>query len=378
MRKLLGYAVLVLALLLIGCGSKEQVKQETTELFYDYTVSPAGALRFDGYGYLHFYSSETDSWVYLCNRPGCLHSDSSCGAYWGPNPPRDAFFYDGSLYVWQIASSALDGRLIRANRYGEERQEMVTVESFPYPLSTRLVGSDQYFLGEIWEDAGNSKEKVLYRVNLENGTYDMFPRPDTGYAVEYFDGYAVTDDYLYYLYIVSDVDFNDLIDGDSFEFIDESWREIVYMTRLYRMDRKTEEFELLLERTTEWFVPHTIEILEPRGKQLLLVLEDQVVEYDPDTGETTLLLDMATVTSDDWMNMKPVGEMWIVNVGNSQFVLLKDWKEVGRFSGPWEAYYQALGMCNEIVYFVGHNGLSYMNYEDLVNGDYTIQDADGY
>ena len=378
MRKFFFSAALVFFLLLTGCGNKEQVKQETTELFYNYTVSSSGALRFDGYSYLHFYSSETDSWVYLCNRPGCLHSDGSCGAYWGPNPPRDAFFYDGRLYVWQTANKAWDGRLIRANRYGEEREEIVTLESFPLLRFTRLVGSDLYFLGEIWEDAGNSKEKVLYRVNLENGTYDMFPRPDTGYSVEYFDDYAVTDDYLYYLYTVSDVDFNDLLDGDSFEFIDESWREIVYRTRLYRMDRKTEEFELLLERTTEWFVPNTIEILEPRGKQLLLVLENQVVEYDPDTGNTTLLLDMATVAPDGLWNMKPVGEMWIVNMGNSQFVLLKDWKEVARFSGPQEAYYQAMGMCDEIVYFVGKNGLSYMNYEDLVNGDYTIRDAGGY
>ena len=335
-------------------------------------------MRFDGYGYLHFYSIETDSWVYLCNRPGCLHSDGSCGAYWGPHPPVHAFFYNGSLYVWLVASEAWDGRLIRANRYGEEREEIGKVESFPSPRTTRLVGSDQYFLCDIFGDDGNPEETVLYGVNLENGDCVRFPQPDTGYSVEYFNDYAVTDDYLYYLYIVSDVDINDFIDKDTFELIGESWRNIVYTAQLYRMDRKTEEFELLLERTMVGTTSHPIEILEPRGEQLLLVLEDQVVEYDPDTGETTFLLDMATVASDGWSNMKPVGEMWIVNMENGQMVLLKDWKAVARFSGPGEAYYQALGMCDGMVYFVSENGLSYMNYENLVNEDYTIRNAGGY
>ena len=377
MRKFLFGAVLVLVLLLTGCDSKEQVKQETTEIFHGVTISPSGALVFDGYTYLHFYSSETDGWVYLCNRPGCLHSDGSCGAFWGPNFAH-AFFYNGSLYVLQAAGGAQGGRLIRANRYGEERQEIGTLESFPYQSTfMQIVGSDLYCITDIWSDDESGTERALCRINLENGDCDRIPQPDTGYLAESFLDYAVTDDYLYYLYLASDIDINDFFDQDTGEFTDASWKDINYATQLYRMNRKTEEFELLLERTTVGNISHTIDLLQIEDEKLLLVLEDQVVEYDPDTGETTFLLDMTTVVSDDWLNMKQVGEMWIVNMTNGQLVLLKDWKEVARFSGPGEAYYQALGMCDETVYFVG-NGLCYINYENLVNGDYTIRVVDDY
>lgn len=378
MRRVIGGVTLALILLFAGCGKQSEVTGETTELFSSFMISQSGALRFDGYGYLHFYSKETDSWLYLCNRPSCLHRDSSCGAYWGEGYAH-AFYYDNSLYVLQIASEAWDGRLFRANRYGEERQEIGRTESFPAPAYTmQIVGSNLYYIGEIWSNDQNEETRVLCRVSLKDGSYDSLPQPDTGYSVESFQEYAVTDEYLYYMYIVSDIDINDFIDWDTGEFTDESWKEIVYATQLYRMDRKTEVFELVFERKTVGAVPHMVEILKNRDEQFLLVLDNQVVEYDSNTGETTLLLDMEAVAAEGWSNMRPVGDLWVVNMSHSQFILLEDWKEIDRFEGSAEAYYQVLGMSDEVVYFVGNNGLSYMDYEDMLNGDYVIHDVNGY
>ncbi|MDE6420231.1 MAG: hypothetical protein K2K87_06865, partial [Lachnospiraceae bacterium] len=60
--------LLIISLFLAGCGTKEDAVQgETTDIFKSYTISPSGALKNNGNGYLLFYDRESDSTVYLCN-----------------------------------------------------------------------------------------------------------------------------------------------------------------------------------------------------------------------------------------------------------------------------------------------------------------------
>ncbi|MDE5818181.1 MAG: hypothetical protein K2I07_02530 [Lachnospiraceae bacterium] len=361
----------VLCLLLTGCGNKESAVQgETTDIFGSYTISPSGALKNSGNGYLLFYDKESDSTVYLCNRAGCRHFDHTCGAYF--EHITLPFFYDGNLYI--VASTLTeDSQIFRADRYGENRELIQTISS-PV-LQIEIVGNELYFFGVIMEEVegeNNSQHSVgqlLCRLNLDTGDYEEFPNIDTGYPNASPGHFAVTDNFIYISYTSSSINPNELFDADTGKLKDIAWDEIVYTNLVYRMDRDTEEAELIYtrEKTGGNF---GVSVLEENEHSLTLFSPDRIWEYDLRTGEETILYEPI----DEMGEVSKIGTYYLIcDYSERKFVLLKDWQEAASFSG-WDYEVDSyFGISGDSVYFGRNGNLCAIKYEDLVNGNYDFR-----
>lgn len=361
----------VLCLLLAGCGNREDAAQgETTDIFGSYTISPSGALKNDGNGYLLFYDKESDNTVYLCNRTGCRHIDHTCGAYF--EHMTLPFFYDGNLYV--VTSIPMGGaQIFRADRYGENRELIQTI-SYPV-LQIETVENELYFFGVIMEKVegeSNSQHSVgqlLCRLNLDTGDYEEFSNIDTGYLSASPGHYTVTDNFIYITYNSSSIDFNDLFDSDTGELKNIAWDEIVYTDLVYRMDRDTEETELLYtrEKTGGNF---GVSVLEENEHSLILFSPDRIWEYDLRTGEETILYEPI----DEMEEVSKIGTYYLIcDYSERNFVLLKNWQEAAFFSG-WDYEVDSyFGMSGDSVYFGRNGNLCAIKYEDLINGNYDFR-----
>lgn len=361
----------VLCLLLTGCGNKESAAQgETTDIFKSYSISPSGALKNNGNGFLLFYDKESDSTVYLCNRAGCRHIDRTCGAYF--EHMCLPFFYNDNLYV--VASTLPeDSQIFRADRYGENRELIQTI-SYPV-LQIEIVGNELYFFGIIMgeEEVGNSRHSVgqlLCRLNLDTGDYEEFPNIDTGYPNANPGYFSVTNNFIYITYNSSSIDFIDLFDSDTGELKDVAWDEIVYTDLVYRMDRDTEETELIYTREKTGGNTFGVSVLEENQHSLTLFSPDRIWEYDLRTGEETILYEPI----EEMEEVSRIGTHYLIcNYSEKNFVLLKDWQEVASFSG-WDYEIDSyFGMSGDTVYFGRNGNLCVIKYEDLINGNYDFR-----
>lgn len=366
--------LLILCLLLAGCGKQDAkdtaAQGETTEIFSSYTISPSGVLRSSSNYYLLFYDKESDSTVYLCNRAGCRHIDHDCGAYF--ENLYSAFFYHDSLYAVTILSLETEScEIFRANRYGENR-ELLAAISMPV-LQMEIVGNEFYFFAPIMEkiddNASHSVGQLLCRLNLDTGDYREFPAIDTGYPNASPGHFTITENFIYLNYTASSVDFSDFFDYQTGELKDITWDEIVYTDLLYRVDRNTEDAELIYMRESMGGVSG-LSVLEEREHSLILSCSDRIWEYDPQTGAETVLYAPADETS-QLTEIYPLGEYNMVcDYKNSRFILLKDWQETGFLSMTEHEVDTFFGKCGDTVYFGRWGQLCAIAYDDLINGVY--------
>ena len=369
----IGAALLLLLVLSAGCGGREQPLKETTELFDIYSISPSGALKFDGYGYLHFCSAETDQWTYLCNKPGCLHSDSSCGAFWGADGVNRAFFYNGNLYVFH------QDTLYQANAYGEERRALGKTEALPYLISAiRLDGGRVYYIGECWNDTSNTAEMRLCRMDLADGTYEELPQPDNGYEFRTLSWYHISGNDSYQFYVSTEVNLHDFFDPESQE-LTEGWKDVIPICQLYRTDLVTGESELLLERESPRNAGSALEPVAFHDGLLTLILDGTAVDYDPATGKTTPLADMSAIAPDGWSKIILLGDKQIVCAATSDPIVLDHWQVTGSPEELRET--EPIGMCGDKIFFfydtVHNTRLAYLLQEDWDQGRYVFHTAEG-
>ncbi len=369
MKIYLGSVLLLFLLVFTGCGAGEQELKETTEFFGSYNISPSGALKFDGYGYLHFFSAETCQWMYLCNKPGCLHNDSSCGAFWGADGLSRAFFYDGDLYVIH------QGILSRANAYGEERRDIGETGDGFY-RSLQLDSGILYYISEIWDAASDSTEVQFRRIDLSNGKCEELPQPDSGHTVQTFQRYYLSGDDCCALYICSDIDLNDFFDKESGTLMD-GWQNVPIISQLYRTNLTTGESELILEREK----PLTLEPLALKGRVMTLVLDGTAAEFNLDTREITPLADMTAIIpgGDDWSSFVIIGDRQILSTSvntTNELIFLDNWQVTARLDRQ-EGWLTPIGKCGDKVFFNCNDGVAYLLWEDLVQGRYDFHISEG-
>ncbi|MGN1158899.1 MAG: hypothetical protein ACI4SE_01765 [Lachnospiraceae bacterium] len=370
LRNVTGIFLFVLIVSLAGCGKKETVQGETTEIFGTYTMSDAGALKSNGNGYLKFYDRESDSVVYLCNKVGCQHLDSDCNAY--VEGLNEAFFYNDSLYIIQTADIE-NFYLIKANRYGEERQVLGEFRTYPLPSSMVIFEDDLYFIGIGWDYETDTDIMQMCRLNLSDGSYEEIPNLETGYPLAELTSFLVTEDYNYLVYTAGNMDVSDFLDIESGTLTEVPWDEFKYTVLLYRVDRETLETEVLYQKELSGSENFSLRPLEVDGSRFILQVSNEIMEYDAATGQETLLYEISGSGQ-----IKKAGEYYIVWDYTSpvNFILLKDWKEEGTFmdeSGAVNTYFGTIG---DTVYFGGDGVLYSMSYTDLKTGNYAFHYID--
>ena len=367
-----GVLLLLTVGLCSGCGKETAGNGETTELFGSYTVSPAGVLRVVNSRYLQFYSREADSTVYLCNQAGCSHQDKTCSAY--VEDLQTAFYYNDDLYY--IQSCGRDGvRIIRANRYGENREPVGEVDVFP-PSFTLCIDEDTlYFIGDKWNDGENASIRGLYAFRLSDGTFTAFPNIDTGYLISNVSDFLVSDRYIYTQYTTSNIDINDYFDADTGAFQGIDLKSVVYTQLLYRTDRKSGETEFLIKEEGK-----ELSVLEAEGESYILRLQDSILRYEGKEPVETLY----TYSGDTgYWAIKPLGEKYLIwerLQECKQFRILENFTETGCFTDPDGEVNDYIGAVGDTIYFGGNIGdrgtLYYMEMEDFDAGNYIFHYID--
>lgn len=352
-----------------GCGNeREETKNgETTELFSGaYTMSPAGVLRVDDHGYLQFYSRESGSTIYLCNQAGCSHQDKNCSAY--VEGIQTAFYFNDDLYFVQFLGGS-QTQIMRANRYGENRQILGEMDVFPIPFSLRIYEGILYFIGDKWEfgEGESTHTEGLYTFRLSDGTFTALTSVDTGYRISNVSDFLVTDQYIYTQYSASDVDINDYFDVSTGELQKIDWDSIVYTYLLYRTDRQTGETELLMKEEGGDEVGVTI--LEANGESFIVRLYNNILRYEGEELAEVLY----TYSGDkEYWQVKPLGDGYLVSEGMApcQFHILENFTEMGMFGDAEENVNCFYGSAGDTLYFGGNYTLYYMEWEDFKRGDY--------
>ena len=356
-----------------GCGKEAADTGETTEIFDSYTISPAGVLRVENSRYLRFYSREEDSTVYLCNQAGCSHRDEACSAY--VENLRAAFFCHDDLYYIQ----SVDGtgtRVIRANRYGENREPVGETDVSFGTYRTSVDGDTLYFIGDKWEDGEDASIRGLYTFRLSDGTLTAFPQEDTGYLISNLSRYLVSDRYIYTMYTASDIDLNDYFNEETGVYEGIDLTSVVYTQLLYRTDRKTGETELLIQEDGD-----ELTILEAEGEGYIVRWQDNILRYEG-TERAEILYTYEGETR-DW-TIKPLGEKYLITERLPecwQFRILEDFQEKGIFADPAGEVNYYYGTVEDTLYFGGNplgdkNTLYYMEMEDFEAGNYEFHITD--
>lgn len=364
-----GLLLLLTAGLGLGCGKGKETSRsgETTELFGGpYTMSPAGVLRVNDRGYLQFFDRESDQTVYLCNQAGCNHRDADCSAY--AKYLQNAFYANDELYLIQFYG-ADQIQVMKANRYGEDRQILGELDVFPLPFAMCVYEDVLYFIGS---DIRANTER-LYTLQLKDGTLEALPNADTGYRISNVSDFYVTDRYIYTQYIASDTDLNDYFDSATGEFKEIEWDSIVYAYLLYRTDRQTGETELLIKEEGGDEVMLTI--LEVEGESFTIRLRDSILRYEGKELAETLY----TYSGDAaYWEVKPLTEGFLICESGTEyrFRILENFTETGSFTdseGSVNYYYGAAG---DTLYFGGDATLYYMEFEDFKAGNYEFHFID--
>ena len=351
-----------------GCGKEASETGETTELFGSYTMSPAGVLRVENSRYLRFYSREADSIVYLCNQAGCSHRDETCSAY--VENLQTAFFYHDDLYY--IQSFGSDGiRVIRANRYGEDRQQVGEADVSLWTYKVSIDGDTLYFIGDTWGPDEGAGVQGLYAFRLSDGTFTAFPKEDTGYLISNVSGYLVSDRYVYTKYTTSDIDLNDYFDEDTGAYQGIDLTSVVYTQLLYRTDRQTGETELLIKEDGE-----ELTILEAEDESYIVRLQDRILRYEGTEPAETLY---TYAGGTKYWVIKPLGEKYLIVERLPecrQFRILENFAETGIFADPAGEVNDYFGAVGDTLYFGGNATLYYMEMEDFDAGNYEFHYID--
>lgn len=364
-----GLLLLLTAGLGLGCGKGKETSRsgETTELFGGpYTMSPAGVLRVNDRGYLQFFDKESDQTVYLCNQAGCNHRDADCSAY--AEYLQNAFYANDELYLIQLYG-ADQIQVMKANRYGEDRQILGELDVFPLPFAMCVYEDVLYFIGS---DIRANTER-LYTLQLKDGTLEALPNADTGYRISNVSDFYVTDRYIYTQYIASDTDLNDYFDSATGEFKEIEWDSIVYAYLLYRTDRQTGETELLIKEEGGDEVMLTI--LEAEGESFTIRLHDSILRYEGKELAETLY----TYSGDAaYWEVKPFTEGYLIRENGTEyrFRILENFTETGSFTDPEGSVNYYYGAAGDTLYFGGDATLYYMELEDFKTGNYEFHFID--
>lgn len=364
-----GMLLLLTAGLGLGCGKGKETSRsgETTELFGGpYTMSPAGVLRVNDRGYLQFFDKESDQTVYLCNQAGCNHRDADCSAY--AEYLQNAFYANDELYLIQFYG-ADQIQVMKANRYGEDRQILGELDVFPLPFAMCVYEDVLYFIGS---DIRANTER-LYTLQLKDGTLEALPNADTGYRISNVSDFYVTDRYIYTQYIASDTDLNDYFDSATGEFKEIEWDSIVYAYLLYRTDRQTGETELLIKEEGGDEVMLTI--LEAEGESFTIRLRDSILRYEGKELAETLY----TYSGDAaYWEVKPFTEGYLICESGTEyrFRILENFTETGSFTDPEGSVNYYYGAAGDTLYFGGDATLYYMELEDFKAGNYEFHFID--
>ncbi|MGN1160049.1 MAG: hypothetical protein ACI4SE_07605 [Lachnospiraceae bacterium] len=360
----------VVMCLLSGCGKQEKTQGETTELFSTYTVSQSGVLKSDGLGYLHFFDKESGQVVYLCNRGGCLHRDSTCSAY--AEALLTAFFAEDQLYYFQVEAEERI-KITKANRYGENRQVIGYVQGIPLVADMNIAEEKLYFNCILYDKEKETSYYQCYAMDPESGEIAELPMPEIENEIGGMADFAVTDSYYYYTYALSDMNLNDYMNQDTGELSDVPWDEMQYTYRLYRINRENGEETVLLEEQVSAERSFAQEILEADDKQILIYWGQQILWYDPLTGEKQVCY--GEEGQENSWSIKQAGEYYILLEldGSGNYHVLRDWQEVGSFSGKMGT---CLGACGGTVYFEGDGKLYYMDYEQIETGNYELSELE--
>lgn len=355
-------------LILIGCGSEPEEQGETTEVFGIYTISPSGVLRADGSGYLHFYDPESEKAAYLCSHAGCLHQDSQCSAYM--EGLAGAFFAQDKLYFLKNGSDGT--QLVRANRYGEDRTTIGTLEGILMKEYTKQAEGKLYFVCIVYDEEERINTYRCYEFDPEQDKVTQLELPDSGMRISSLADMDVTEAYYYYVIAGSDVKLSDYFDQESANFNEIDWDEITYTYQLIRVERDTGKAEPLIKQEVQAAEMFAAQILQAEGDELLLFWGNQIVSTDS-AGEIKAVL---YERGESW-SVDAMGDYYIVSdysSGDNVFYLLKDWQEVGSFTGPDGITY--LGASGGTVYFMGANKLYYMDYEEVEAGNYELKETE--
>ena len=376
MGKYIAVGVLLLLVLgmSLGCGKgkKTSGSGETTELFEGgYSMSPSGVLRVGNRGYLQFFDRESGQTVYLCNQAGCNHRDADCSAY--AENLQGAFYANDDLYLIQVYS--VDRvQIMKANRYGEDRQILGELDVFPLTFTMRIDGDILYFIGNKWDFEKDENSQRLYTFQLKDGTLEALPSMDTGYPISNVSDFYVTDQYLYTQYVASDVDINDYLDLSTGELKEIEWDSIVYSYLLYRTDRRTGETELLIKEEGGDEVALTI--LEAAGESYIVRLRDSILRYEGKEAAEILY----TYSGDAaFWEATPFAEGYLIREGwgtEYQFRILENFTEAGSFSDPEGEVSYYSGAAGDTLYFGGNATLYYMELEDFKAGNYEFNFID--
>lgn len=352
-------------LILVGCGSEPEEQGETTEVFGIYTISPSGVLHADGSGYLHFYDPESEKAAYLCSHAGCLHQDSQCSAYM--EGLLGAFFAQDKLYFMKSDSEGTE--LIRANRYGEERKTVGTLDGFLMKEYTKQEEGKLYFISIAYDEKEKKNIYCCYEFDPEQDALTQLALPDTGMLISSLTDVGVTESCYYYTFAGSNVNINDYYNSETGNFDELDWDNLTYIYQLIRVERDTNEAEILLTQEDGALTSFAVQILQVQEDELLLFWDRQIVSVGLDGTTREVLYER----EGDW-EIDAMEDYYIVSYstsGYSTYYILKDWQEVGSFTGP--EYCSYLGTSGGAVYFYGMAGLYYMDYEEMEAGNYELE-----
>lgn len=367
-KKWIGLFLCLGMLLLSGCGNQVEECEETTELFSSYAVSQSGVLKGDGYGYLHFWDKESEQIVYLCNKAGCRHQDSSCSAY--IDNLMTAFFADGHLYFFQVEAEE-QIKITKADRYGENRKVVGYIQGLPLVKEMKIVEGKLYVNCILYDKETETNRYQCYTMNLSDGKIVELPMPKIEDEIGGMANFAVTDSYYYYTYALSDINLNDYLNMDTGELSEVPWEEIEYTYRLYQINRESGEERILIEECANAEQSFALQILEVTQEYVLLYWDQQVLQYDVLTGERQVRYDLGE--QDNSYSIKKAGDYYVLlelnGLGN--YYVLQDWQEIGDFSANIGT---CLGLCGENVYFEGDGKLYYIEYENFKAGNYEVME----
>lgn len=215
---------------------------------------------------LRFYDAAVDTDVALCNQPNCQHDNCDCSAYFDYDLDYIQY-YCGNLYsILNDGDDLSDASVYRISADGATQGKVGTVFSKTGSEAFRAVVHRGYVYCAMIANDTEQRTAELYRISLSGG--------EEGELVYTFDPCICGSTYLkaYGNYVYIALQFYEDTDGNGYD------------GTLYRCNIHTGEMEQVLEHVRRDFVVDS--------RYVYYDNDTQVIAYDLETGEETILLDV--------------------------------------------------------------------------------------
>lgn len=374
MKKISIFILTMSLILFTGCGNDaKNTKPETTEIFDFATISQSGVL-LNNSRYFEFYDFATDRVVCLCNKPGCLHTDTECNGFC--EGAIGSFFYNDSLYYF---TNRNDGSycydLYKASLYGENRQK-VTGGFDGSPMSCQMQLSKNHL---IYVNANVDKKVdfTLYDIDLTNGSHVALDV--TGllsnelYGISISD-FVASDERVIVSYTGLNYDLNDYFDSASGELSGVPWDELMAYQQFVEYNLKTKEIKNIKDLNYK-ANEVSFNLLSLDGDVLTYFFEDKVYQYNIAKGQETVVFDLNY--SGDLLDIVKVYDDYVFTLLDDNYeyyyVIISEWKDEKRIYGESAmSTGQCIGYINYGVFFRGDYGLSMIAKEDYLKDNFAF------